>query len=66
MCFGANAGPNFTLVEKLLYDIMAPSDTFRWGTVQEKAFDELRQKLMESQSLHIQIQKIYLYWIQMP
>ena len=32
---------------KPLYDIMGPSSTFRWGTEQEKAFDELRQKLME-------------------
>ena len=31
---------------RLLYDIMGPSAT--WGTEQEKAFDELRQKLMEA------------------
>ena len=29
-----------------MYDIMGPSATFRWGTEQDKAFDELRQKLM--------------------
>ena len=44
---------------------MGPSATFRWGTDQEKAFDELRQKLIEAPVLHIQIQKMYLSWIQM-
>ena len=39
-------GPKFALVAKPLYDIMGPSATFRWGTEQEKAFDELREKLM--------------------
>ena len=38
----------FALVAKPLYDIMGPPATFRWGTEQEKAFDELRQKLMEA------------------
>ena len=33
---------------KPLYDIMEPSATFRWGTEQDKAFDELREKLMEA------------------
>ena len=33
---------------KPLYDIMGPSATFSWGTEQEKAFDALRQKLMEA------------------
>ena len=58
--------PKFALVAKPLYDIMGPSATFSWGTEQAKAFDALRQKLMEPQSLLIQIQKIYLSWIQMP
>ena len=40
--------PKFALVANPLYDIMGPSATFRWGTEQEKAFDELRQKLMEA------------------
>ena len=40
--------PKFALVAKPLYDIMGPSATFRWGTEQDKAFDELRQKLMEA------------------
>ena len=31
-----------------LYDIMGPSATFKWGTEQENAFNELRQNLMES------------------
>ena len=35
-------------VAKPLYDIMGPSATFRWGTEQEKEFDELRQNLMEA------------------
>ena len=43
--------PKFALVTKLLYDIMGPSATFRWGTEQEKAFDERRQKLMEASVL---------------
>ena len=30
---------------------MRPSATFCWGTEQEKAFDALRQKLMEAQVL---------------
>ena len=34
--------PKFALVAKPLYDIMGPSATLRWGTEQEKAFDELR------------------------
>ena len=34
--------PKFALVEKPLYDIMGPSATFRWGTEQDNAFDELR------------------------
>ena len=38
----------FTLVAKPLYDIMGLSHTFIWGTEQEKAFDALRQKLMEA------------------
>ena len=54
--------PKFALVAKPLYDVMGPSATFSWGTEQEKAFDALRQKLMESSVL----QKIYLSWIQMP
>ena len=33
---------------KPLYDIMGPSDTFSWGTEQEKVFDALRHKLMEA------------------
>ena len=33
---------------KHLYDIMGPSATFRWGTEQENALDELRQKPMEA------------------
>ena len=33
---------------KPLYDDMGPSATFSWGTEQEKAFDALRQKLMEA------------------
>ena len=57
--------PKFALLAKPLYDIIRPSATFRWRTEQEKAFDELRQKLMKAPSLHIQIQKIYLSWIQM-
>ena len=40
--------PKFALVAKPLYDIMGLSSTFRWGTEQEMAFDELRQKLMEA------------------
>ena len=40
--------PKFALVAKPLYDIIGPSDTFRWGTEQDKAFDELKQKLMEA------------------
>ena len=40
--------PRFALVTKPLYDIMGPSATFRWATEQEKAFDELRQKLVEA------------------
>ena len=40
--------PKFALVAQPLYDIMRPSATFRWGIEQEKAFDELRQKLMEA------------------
>ena len=44
----------FALVAKHLYDIMGPSATFRWGTEQEKAFDELRQKLMEAPFLAYQ------------
>ena len=38
----------FALVKMPLYDIMGPSATFRWGTEQERAFDELRQKLTEA------------------
>ena len=38
----------FALVAKPLYDIMGPSSTFRWGTEQDKTFDELRQKLVEA------------------
>ena len=38
----------FALVAKPLYYIMGPSATFSWGTEQEKAFDALRQKLMEA------------------
>ena len=37
----------FALVAKPFYDIMEPSATFRWGTEQERAFDELTQKLMD-------------------
>ena len=33
--------PKFALVANPLYDVMGPSSTFRWGTEQEKAFDEL-------------------------
>ena len=33
--------PKFALVTKPLYDIMGRSDTFSWGTEQEKAFDAL-------------------------
>ena len=33
---------------KPLYDVMGPSATFSWGTDQAKAFDALRQKLMEA------------------
>ena len=40
--------PKFALVAKSLYDIMGTSATLRWGTEQEKAFDELRQKLIEA------------------
>ena len=40
--------PKFALVTKPLYDIMGPSATVRWGTEQEKTFDELIQKLMEA------------------
>ena len=40
--------PKFALVAKPLYDVMGPSTTFCWGTEQEKAFDALRQKLMEA------------------
>ena len=36
--------PKFALVAKLL----GPSATFSWGTEQEKAFDGLKQKLMEA------------------
>ena len=39
--------PKFALVANPLYDIMGPSATFSWGTGQEKAFDALRQKLVE-------------------
>ena len=53
--------PKFALVTKPLYDIMGPPATFRWGTEQEKEFDEL----MEALSLDIQIQKIYLSLMQM-
>ena len=40
--------PKFALVAKPLYGIMGPSATFSWGTEQEKAFDALRQTLMEA------------------
>ena len=40
--------PKFALVAKPLYDMMGPSDTFSWGTEQEKAFDALIQKLTEA------------------
>ena len=40
--------PKFALVTKPLYDIMGPSATFRWDTEQERAYDELRQKLTEA------------------
>ena len=40
--------PKFALVAKPLHDIMGPSAAFSWGTDQEKAFDALRQKLMEA------------------
>ena len=40
--------PKFALVVTPWYDIMGPSATFRWGTEQEKAYDELRQKLLEA------------------
>ena len=40
--------PKFSLVAKPLYYIMRPSATFRWGTEQENAFDQLRQTLMEA------------------
>ena len=40
--------PKFALVAKPLYDVMGPSATFSWDTEQEKAFDVLRQKLMEA------------------
>ena len=33
---------------KPLYDVMGPSATFSLGKEQEKAFDALRQKLMEA------------------
>ena len=39
--------PKFALVAKPLYDIKGQSATFRWGTEQEKAFNELRQQPME-------------------
>ena len=38
----------FALVAKPLYDVMGPSATFSWGAEQEKAYDALRQKLMEA------------------
>ena len=38
----------FVLVATPLYDIMRLSATFRWDTEQERAFDELRQKLTEA------------------
>ena len=40
--------PKFALVAKPLYDIMGPSATSSRGTEQEKAFDALRQELMEA------------------
>ena len=43
--------PKFALVAKPLYDVMGPSATFSWDTEQEKAFEALRQKLMEAQVL---------------
>ena len=43
--------PKFALVAKPLYDVMVLSVTFSWGTEQKKAFDALRQKLMETPAL---------------
>ena len=49
--FHRDHNTKFAWVAKLLYDIMGSSATFRCGTEQEKAFDELRQKLMEVPAL---------------
>ena len=57
--------PKFALVAKPLYDVMGPSATFRWGE-QEKAFDALRQKLLEAPVLAYPNSEVYLSWIQMP
>ena len=46
--FHRNHIPKFALVAKSLYDVIGPSTTFSCGTEQEKAFDALRQKLMEA------------------
>ena len=40
--------PKFALVAKPLYDVLGLSATFSCGTEQAKAFDALRQKLMEA------------------
>ena len=51
LSFNRDHIPTFTLVAKPLYDIMGPSATFGWGAEQDNAFDELRNKLMETRLL---------------
>ena len=58
--------PKFALMAKPLYDVMGPSATFRLGTEQAKAFDALRQKLMEAPVLAYPNSEDLLSWIQMP
>ena len=45
------------MVAKPLYTIMGPWATFRWDTEQDKAFYELRQKLMEVEVIAYQNQE---------
>ena len=52
--------PKFALVANPLYVIMGPSATFRWGTQQEKAFDERKLKLMEAPVLAYPNSEYYL------
>ena len=40
--------PLFAKIAKPLYDIMGSSVTFRWGTEQQEAFDDLKKKMTEA------------------